>query len=491
MRSIRVLWAVTSLASLAVSVTSAVGCARGEGEEIVFTHDSGTDGPKVDSHVAVPDATTTHVESGLPDTGGADTFVGLDVFVQPPFDSGFDAGMDSGMDSGLVFFGSPNTPCTTLGAVQAQTCGICGQQTSTCIVRPDGGVPFDAGMDSGAGATDAAHDSGTHDAGSHDGSATGDLDGASDAPHDGTVGTEAATDAAKDAPHDSAHDTGEAAAEDAAKDAAKDAGKDAGPDLVWGLFGACTNEIPGGCVPGTTSTMSCGFCGTQTVVCEPDCELGATNCVGQVDGGCAPGTVDFVPDPTCSDSGIGGKEKTCTTTCEWNASSACVLPPSTLTISSTAGGKVDTFVAFVAAQEDPLLDESAGFCPTTLMTSDKTPYGFVTFTNSSTTQMATISVWTSQVAGQPQIDTAITAYASLPPNLTALEKDCTSEITDTCFDMTDPTSCQPGYGGLMLADFNPLTIPAGGTIVVFVQDQLNDPGDLGTIQVTARTESFM
>ena len=57
--------------------------------------------------------------------------------------------------------------------------------------------------------------------------------------------------------------------------------------------------------------------------------------------------------------------------------------------------------------------------------------------------------------------------------------------------MSDPTSCIGTYGGLMAGDFNAVTIPAGGSVYILVQDQFNTAADIAPVEVTVRTESFM
>jgi hypothetical protein len=451
------------VSSLLLSAVALDGCAKADGT-VSFgpdaTPDTGaTGGADATTHM---DA-TTFPDTGpvtIPDTGS------IDQFVAPTPDAGGETGSDSGpaadtgapFDAGLLFYGNPGTSCATLGAVQAQQCGVCGTQTSTCIVMPDGGVPFDAG------ASDAAV-------------------------------TDAAADAVSDAVAADAADAGDAAA---LVDAAADAGTvadaaDAGPTLVWGEFGACSGEVDGGCLPGTTTTVACGLCGTQSNICQNDCTIGTTNCVGQVLNGCTPGSVQFTLESTCTTANaIGGYAQTCSSTCALQSSMTCTPPPTTLTVPVVVGGKVNTYVDFVAAQEDPRLALQS--CPTTLVTTapTSTPYAIVTLNNPSTTQTATVSVWTSQVTGQPVIDTAITAYASVPMGMAmGALKACSGTVTDSCADTSDPTSCLGGvYGGLMVGDFNAVTIPIGGSIAIFLQDQFADTADLGVVQVTARTESF-
>jgi hypothetical protein len=296
-----------------------------------------------------------------------------------------------------------------------------------------------------------------------------------------------------------------------------DAGPDAGDagvsEFVWGPFGACAGQIDGGCVPGTSTPQPCGFCGTQNMVCEPDCELGTTGCTGE--GVCAPGTINFVPVLNCNDAGFGGSSSTCKATCEYpDATPPCEVAPSTLTISlvpangaSPPASKVQTFVNFtttVADERDSLaLMDFGGTCPTTIST-PLAPVGFVTLKNPSTTTTETVSVWTSQVTGQPSMDVGITSYTTLPLTNAELKTNCAPTIQDgvdqfgTCSDTTDPTSCLASYGGLMNADGNGITIPPSSSVVIFVQNEyqscmMNVGFDCvgaatGVIQVTVRTE---
>ncbi len=375
-------------------------------------------------------------------------------------DSGVDSGIDAGFDSGfLVFYGAPGTPCTTEGDLQAQTCGLCGTQTSQCILRPDGGIPFDAGK------------------------------------VDATLADAAPA-------------------------------KDSGPALVWGEFGACSSELDGGCVPGTSKTIGCGTCGTETLLCEPDCQYGTSECSGQKADACVPGSVDFTVVSSCesdgglvvdggkddaghddaghSDAGprdaatdvvtippVAGRSQTCSATCAWEPSTSCELPPSTLTIAPDITGKVTTVVNLSPAQETPRLDLTTP-CPASGVSSTvSTPYALVTVKNSSTSKSAVVSAWTWQVPGAISVSTYFTAYSATPTTQSQF-LNCLVAVTNTCMDMSDPTACVSGstYGGLMLGDGNALTIPAGGSIVLFVQDQKNIAKDIGPVEVTVRTEAF-
>jgi len=506
MRCSRVLGAVASLSSLLMC--SAVGCANSAGDTIIFGSDGGPDGGPHGGNDATIRSDTGAREAGF------DAFVSADVFVEPSpdgsGDTGVGPGFDAGFDGGLVYWGPPGSPCATLGAVQVQACGRCGTQTSTCVVRPDGGIiaPSDGGTESGTGhdamTTDSGREAGAQDSGHDAGGSDGGPDGvAADGSAEGG-GHDATVDAGS---HDAAAETGADAAhvsqEGGASDAAKDAGKDASSPYVWSLFGACASEIDGGCLPGTSTTVSCGTCGTQTILCEPDCEYGVTSCQGQVANGCLPGSVDFQVVPACAvDGGVGGKLQTCNSSCSWgDASTSCTVAPNALTASVTPSAKVDTIVNLTAAQT--ALTLMSGNCPVSLANGNiSTPYAYVKVTNPSATKALTASIWTSQPSGAPKLDTEITTYSQMPGSTTEREQNCVNVLTDTCSDTSDPTSCPLNgtYGGLMIGDLqnspplppanqtNAVVVPGGGTVLLFLQ--LVNPGDSGEVRLTVRTESL-
>jgi hypothetical protein len=237
-------------------------------------------------------------------------------------------------------------------------------------------------------------------------------------------------------------------------------------------------------------TESCGFCGTRLRVCVSDCEYAVSACTGQVASGCLPGSVDFEPDPSCGDAGVLGKARACSATCTMGPPTACEPPPTTLAIAGTPTAVVDTVVDFLATAQIPSLQTFIG-CPQTFDDAGDNPstsYGYVTVTNPSA-QIAVVSIWTSQTATGPTIDTEITSYpGSVIPATLAARGHCTNLVTDSCFDMSDPTSCLPGWGGLMLADGNALTVAPSGSLVVYVAAV--SPTDQGPIKLSVRTESL-
>jgi hypothetical protein len=443
MRSVpraRALRVLGALAALSsVAFGAAFGCANGGDNVIVLPGNEGGADQNIVIHRDAGHDSHVSMDAGR-DRGIIPPIDATsgDTFVSFP-DTGSGNDATFGVDVGPSFFAEAGAPCMTLGAQQVQTCGKCGLQSSTCV---------------------SAGDAGHHDAGHVDA-------GVGEAGH-------------------------------------PDAGIPVG---IWGPFGSCTGEDDAGCVPGTQMVSTCGNCGTQTVVCGSDCELGSTNCVGQ--GVCAAGSIDFTPQ-VCDGGAFGGTTRTCTATCGYpDAAPVCVPAPTTLTLSTdTADGGdgtntlVHTFVNFtVNISDEKKVVPVGGGCPTTAPTSPPQPAAFVTLKNP-TAKTATVSIWTSQVTGQPAIDTSITTYG-VPdidsstgiPNTTAEFENCQNVIQDFCSDTSsDPTACQGSYGGLMLLDLNAVTIPPHGSVVIFVQDQNDNDGGFGAwgvVEITVRTESLM
>jgi hypothetical protein len=235
---------------------------------------------------------------------------------------------------------------------------------------------------------------------------------------------------------------------------------------------------------------ACGFCGMRMRVCASDCEYAVSACTGQVANGCVPGAIDFEPDPTCDDAGVMGKARTCTTSCAFGPPSACEAPPTALVVAASPAAIVDTVVDLLPSKQIPSLQTFLG-CPQTIDDAGANPdtsYGFVTVTNP-TTKVAVVSIWTSKTASGPTIDTMITSYpgAVIPATIAAREN-CSGTVTDFCSDMSDPTSCLTGWGGLMIGDGNAVSLVAGGSVVVYVAAVL--PSGQGPLRLSARTESL-
>jgi hypothetical protein len=87
------------------------------------------------------------------------------------------------------------------------------------------------------------------------------------------------------------------------------------PDCQWGPPSACEQ---GECEPGQTQTLPCGACGTTTEVCGADCNwIGDAACEGE--GVCSPGTTEQ-RDCLCN---ADVETRTCRNDCTWERWSGC------------------------------------------------------------------------------------------------------------------------------------------------------------------------
>ena len=301
-------------------------------------------------------------------------------------DARADTGFDAGYDAGIIYWGPPGSPCGSPGALQGQECGRCGKQTSTCIVRPDGGVPSDGARTPGASSTRGTT-RGTHcrpTSGARGGRAPASFHRMPAA----CLAPRASPPAASAAPGRSC----------------------ANPTACTGRRRA-PGEVDGGCSPGTVEFVVVPSCGAPGVAdgggadaTLPDAEADAVASDGGRrdatlgDGGGRDATLnDGAPgegggpdgshrdaagtdapakdaDPT--DAGIDvltvvGVVSVCSQTCGSDASSACGPPPTTLTVSNTPQGKVGTIVNFVPSHMNDTLE--AQDCPTAYLSRGSRP----------------------------------------------------------------------------------------------------------------------
>lgn len=99
---------------------------------------------------------------------------------------------------------------------------------------------------------------------------------------------------------------------------------DSGGKLKWSDYSACTGELAGGCLPGTTVDEPCGNCGTLTKTCTKYCAYTSSACMGQPAESCRPGSVEY---STVGCDASSYRQRTCTQTCTWgNFSSTCAEP---------------------------------------------------------------------------------------------------------------------------------------------------------------------
>ncbi len=235
---------------------------------------------------------------------------------------------------------------------------------------------------------------------------------------------------------------------------------------TWQTWGACVNPVVGGCLPGASDILACGFCGTQPRLCDNFCNWTTGLCTGS--GVCSPGDTEFSPALSC-DAGLG-RTTTCDVACHWGVpSTTCTAPPPppTLIIAKTASGTATATFAF--GPKITRLD--TGTCPDSVLTT-QTIATFVKVVNKNATHSATISVWSSLPTAGTIIDTVMTSYAAStdPPTTDADRGNCVDVNDDNCSSTLITTACKNSWAGLMQDDSSDhsVTIPANSFVWIYV-----------------------
>jgi hypothetical protein len=272
---------------------------------------------------------------------------------------------------------------------------------------------------------------------------------------------------------------------------------------VWGAWGFCQNEVPGGCVPGTTSQEDCGLCGSRTKICQNDCTYAVGSCQGQPANACTPGTMDFQVGLSCD---VGGRSRFCSdggttqpgvAACTYGNYGGCYIPEggttgAELDIATTAGGTKSGTFNLPAAQTIGRLG-AFDQCPNATIGTTITSYQYVEVHNP-TAQTAKVSIWGSKAPAGSDIDTIMAVYNGFNVPLTdTARKACSVGVTDDCSDTTDPTSCLMSWAGLMSADGNPVTIGPFNSAIVYTAAYFAASGTIttsGPYILSVRTESL-
>jgi hypothetical protein len=320
-------------------------------------------------------------------------------------------------------------------------------------------------------------------------------------------------------------------------------------------YGNCDQGTRNGCeTPLKSDPQHCGACDTacrnaevcSNGRCQGSCDDGLTDC----DGGC----VDLTSDPahcggcttacpvpaggtaTCAGARCGircnagyhacgaacGKDTdpaTCGTSCTACAAPAnatatcdgvacdftcdpgfnrqgngCAPGMPTLAVAATIGAKaVGTFLLDANVASTRLLVTSV--CPNASFSGHVTNYQYVRIANP-TSKAATLSVWTSKAAAGPDIDTILATYWA-DPTTSAERLACVVGVNDICSDTSDPTTCVYGgagfWAGLMSSEGNAVTVPAGGSVIVYVaayDSTTSTNPHSGPYTLSARTEAL-
>lgn len=252
--------------------------------------------------------------------------------------------------------------------------------------------------------------------------------------------------------------------------------------LAWQPWGFCQSEVEDGCVPGTSTTDSCGMCGTRQKVCQIDCQYAVGACKNEPPNACQPGKVEYQEGLSCPE---GGRSRTCGATCQYGSFGACfVQGEPTLTVSGTAGGKVVGEFSLPADVKTPRL---SGTCPSGSVANDPTAYQYVVLKNPTASTLV-LSVYTNESAnaGAGYIDTVIASYGAAKPTSDTARKACVKGVNDGCTDPNDDAdACNSSWGGLV--NTNKITIGPNASVYIYVGAYYDD--DSGDYQLIARTET--
>ena len=259
--------------------------------------------------------------------------------------------------------------------------------------------------------------------------------------------------------------------------------------FTWGAWGFCQGQPANACDPnGVYPASSCGLCGTRSAVCLSNCTFDLSQqCAEPVDA-CPPGVTDYASGVSCD---AGGRERTCSSSCQFGNYGQCVLQPSAPTdlVIGLAGTTVSRNITLSGAIKRLPVTTT---CPTsTALVSTLTASAYLKVVNG-TVQTATVSIWGSKAANGVNIDTEMTVYPSvLPPadNDDTARKLCSVVINDTCSDKSGvPGSCLGGFAALMLGESHSVTIPPNGFVWVF--NQAYSTSGTGPMYVSVRTDAL-
>lgn len=255
-------------------------------------------------------------------------------------------------------------------------------------------------------------------------------------------------------------------------------------------YGPCTNEIAGGCIPGTEEDVACGNCGTAKKTCNKYCAWSTSACTGQPANSCKPGSVEYTA-AGCGPSTY--RKRDCQDSCQWtNYSTSCAAPVNdiVLNINGTAGQTASTTVQFSTAKMGPRL--GYGTCPqTSNLSSGDYPYAYVEVKNT-TAKAAAVTIYLTTATGGAVIDTVMAAYDTpIMPMDDAGRKNCKWGLNDQSY----ATDEQALTGDSDFSILKAVPIPAGASILVYVSTYVqysatNPANTTGPIKFAVKTDTL-
>jgi hypothetical protein len=333
----------------------------------------------------------------------------------------------------------------------------------------DGGTPLMPGNSSGSTSS-----------GGRSGDGDGDGDGVP--KKDGGTGT---SDAGKPDPKPTAPQPGEPCSEPN-KEVEKECGacgKHSAICLVgdggatfWSEYSSCSGELPGGCVPGTTVTEPCGNCGTRVLTCSKYCAWSNPVCTGEPANSCPAGSVDIVA------SGCPAQTYriiACKSNCTPNPAGACAPPPKVLEVVPTVNSFSATVVLLSLTKTTKAITGTS--CPNPTVSSTLNVAYDTIQVHNPLPKAVTVSIWNS---GAPPanavVDTTLVAYNG--EELPADRKGCIHSSILSTVALTGDTKFAA------LTDSKKVTIPAGGTITLYVGGAAATTE--GPVKLTVRTDTI-
>lgn len=247
---------------------------------------------------------------------------------------------------------------------------------------------------------------------------------------------------------------------------------------TWSDYSACSGELAGGCIPGTTADEACGNCGTRKKTCNNSCTWSASACTGQPANACTPGGVELAS-AGCTTANTF-RSRTCSTTCAWNAfTTTCAAPPTTIEVPPATGGVNYTYVVLKSTQTVKRLESE---CPTATFSTDVTPFAWVQVHNGNA-KKAVVTIFNSQAPGGPVFETSLAAYGATKPTTDVARKACAvgvAEFSDSATTGDDQFAA--------LEDFYEVPIAAGATIWVY--NAAYNATSVGQLKLNVRLDRF-
>ena len=227
-----------------------------------------------------------------------------------------------------------------------------------------------------------------------------------------------------------------------------------GTGSVWSEYGACVAQT-GVCAPG--DLQPCGNCGTRT--CTGTCGWPSA-CLNEPSGpSCPLGAVELT---TAGCGTIGTyKRKVCQDDCTPALSSPCIAPPSSVNVAPNPGNVTYTVTILTPTQTAKRLFgscPSADLAPTPSATSITVPIGYVQVNNPHP-KPAKVQIYNSVAPDGLAFETTLTAYAGSTIPVTDAERQGCSTGPSLTTDASITGNTKSAY-------LPPLTIPAGGSIMV-------------------------